>query len=48
MVTLLLELLNPQPPGRLWWFGRTPRGKAQDVLNFSLRAVLLFGPLACH
>lgn len=48
MVTLLLGLIDPQPPGRMWIIGRTPSGKVQDVLNLALRALILFGPLACH
>lgn len=47
-MTLLLELIDPQPPGRMWIIGRTLSGKVQDVLNLSLRALVLFGPLACH
>lgn len=48
MVTLLLELMYPQPTGRLRIVGQSPARKAQDVLNLALRALMLFGPLACH
>ena len=48
MVTLLLELMDPQPPGRMWFVGRTPAGKVQDAMNLALRALMLLGPLACH
>jgi len=48
MVTLMLSLIDPQPPGRRWIIGRTQSGKVQDVLNLALRALMLFGPLACH
>jgi hypothetical protein len=48
MVSLLLNLMHPHPPGRLWWVGQSPARKAQDVLNLSLRALMPFGPLACH
>lgn len=48
MVSLLLDLIDPQPPGRLWIIGRTPLGKVQDMVNLTLRAVMLFGSLACH
>jgi hypothetical protein len=49
MVKRMLELiLYSPPPGRLWFIGRTPAGKAQDALNLTLRATMLFGPLICH
>jgi hypothetical protein len=32
MMTLLLDLLNPQPLGRFWWIGQSPSRKAQNVL----------------
>ena len=48
MVTLLLELLNPQPPSRLWFVGRTRAGKMQDALNLALRTTMLLMPLACR
>jgi hypothetical protein len=48
MVSLLLDLLDPQPPGRLWWFEQSLSRKAQDVLSLALGALMLFGPPACH
>lgn len=48
MVSLLLDLIDPQPPGRLWIIGRTPLGKVQDMMNLALRALMPFAPLACH
>ncbi|MGJ7610688.1 hypothetical protein [Variovorax sp. GB4R4] len=47
MVTLLLELLDSQPPGRMWIIGQTPSRALSDVLNVALRALMLFGPLTC-
>ena len=47
-MTLLLSLIDPQPHGRGWIIGRTPSGKVPDTLNLALRALMLFGPLACH
>lgn len=48
MVTLLLGLIDPQPPGRLWIIGQTPSRALQDLMSLALRALMLFGPLACH
>lgn len=49
MVRRILELiLEPQPPRRLWFIGRTPVGKAQDALNLALRATILIGPILAH
>jgi hypothetical protein len=48
VVRCFLELmLEWQPPGRLWFIGRTPAGKVQDAMNITLRALTLFTPLAC-
>lgn len=48
MVRRVLELiLESQPLSKLWFFGRTPAGKAQDALNLALRATMLVGPLIC-
>lgn len=47
MVNFLLELIDPQPPGRLWVIGQTPSRAIQDVLNVALRALMLFTPLTC-
>jgi hypothetical protein len=49
MVKRMLELmLQCHPPGRLWIIGQTRSQAAQDVVNLSLRALMLFGPLLCH
>jgi hypothetical protein len=44
----MLELmLESQPPGRLWFVGRTPAGKAQDAINIAVRTLMLLVPLTC-
>jgi hypothetical protein len=48
MVTLLLGLIDPQPPSRLWALGHTPSRAEQDAANVMLRALMLFAPLACY
>lgn len=49
MVKRMLELmLQSQPPGRLWIIGQTRSQAMQDVVNISLRALMMFGPLLCH
>ena len=47
MVNSLLELIDAQSPGRRWVIGQTRSQAVHDVLDVTLRALMLFTLLAC-